>query len=31
MRAVEGGGIDSVMEWEVEEVLTWTNALNFDE
>ncbi|XP_027436344.1 protein MFI isoform X1 [Zalophus californianus] len=31
MRAVEGGGIDSVMEWEVDEVLNWTNALNFDE
>ncbi|XP_029770646.1 uncharacterized protein C11orf65 homolog isoform X2 [Suricata suricatta] len=31
MRAVEVGGIDSVMEWEVDEVLNWTNALNFDE
>ncbi|XP_049469980.1 protein MFI isoform X4 [Panthera uncia] len=31
MRAVEIGGIDSVMEWEVDEVLNWTNTLNFDE
>lgn len=31
MRAVESGGLDSVMEWEVDEVLNWTNALNFDE
>nr|XP_035120343.2 protein MFI [Callithrix jacchus] len=31
IRAVEDGGIDSVMEWEVDEVLNWTNTLNFDE
>ncbi|XP_013968923.1 protein MFI isoform X8 [Canis lupus baileyi] len=31
MRSVEGSGIDAVMEWEVDEVLNWTNALNFDE
>ncbi|XP_012782448.2 protein MFI isoform X1 [Ochotona princeps] len=31
VRAVEDGGIDSVMEWEVAEVLNWTNALDFDE
>eukprot|EP00069_Balaena_mysticetus_P018426 bmy_11184T0 len=31
IRAFEDGGIDSVMEWEVDEVLNWTNTLNFDE
>ncbi|XP_062054337.1 protein MFI [Lepus europaeus] len=31
IRAVEDGGIESVMEWEVDEVLNWTNTLNFDE
>ncbi|XP_066103466.1 protein MFI isoform X1 [Saccopteryx bilineata] len=31
IRAIEDGGIDSVMEWEVDEVLNWTNTLNFDE
>ncbi|XP_037363805.2 protein MFI [Talpa occidentalis] len=31
IKAFEDGGIDSVMEWEVNEVLNWTNALNFDE
>ncbi|KAM5245973.1 protein MFI [Ctenodactylus gundi] len=31
IKAVEDGGIDLVMEWEVDEVLSWTNALNFDE
>ncbi|XP_074841038.1 protein MFI [Carettochelys insculpta] len=29
--AVEKGGTDSVMEWEVDELLKWTNALNFEE
>ncbi|XP_032694209.1 uncharacterized protein C11orf65 homolog isoform X1 [Lontra canadensis] len=31
MRAAESGGVDSVMGWEVDEVLSWTSALNFDE
>ncbi|XP_004688823.1 PREDICTED: uncharacterized protein C11orf65 homolog [Condylura cristata] len=31
IKAFEDGGIDSVMEWEVNEVLNWTNTLNFDE
>lgn len=31
IRAFEDSGIDSVMEWEVDEVLNWTNTLNFDE
>ncbi|XP_023371844.1 uncharacterized protein C11orf65 homolog [Otolemur garnettii] len=31
IRAIEDGGIDSVMEWEVDELLNWTNTLNFDE
>ncbi|KAM5227161.1 protein MFI isoform 2-T2 [Hipposideros larvatus] len=31
IRVIEGGGVDSVMDWEVDEVLNWTNALNFDE
>ncbi|XP_006834023.1 PREDICTED: uncharacterized protein C11orf65 homolog [Chrysochloris asiatica] len=31
LRAIEDGGINSVMEWEVDEILNWTNALNFDE
>ncbi|XP_062948519.1 protein MFI-like [Cynocephalus volans] len=31
IRAIEDSGIDSVMEWEVDEVLNWTNTLNFDE
>ncbi|XP_045153698.1 protein MFI [Echinops telfairi] len=31
IQAIEDDGIDSVMEWEVDEVLNWTNALNFDE
>lgn len=31
MQSIEDGGIDSVMEWEVDEVLNWTNTLNFDE
>nr|KAF6342571.1 hypothetical protein mPipKuh1_001639 [Pipistrellus kuhlii] len=31
IRSIENGGIDSVMEWEVDEVLNWTNTLNFDE
>ncbi|XP_016073701.1 PREDICTED: uncharacterized protein C11orf65 homolog [Miniopterus natalensis] len=31
IRCIEDSGIDSVMEWEVDEVLNWTNTLNFDE
>ncbi|XP_001381470.1 protein MFI [Monodelphis domestica] len=31
MRAVEQGGMKSVMEWEVDEILSWTNALNYEE
>lgn len=31
IRCIEDGGVDSVMEWEVDEVLNWTNTLNFDE
>ncbi|XP_050784335.1 protein MFI isoform X1 [Gopherus flavomarginatus] len=31
INAVEKGGTDNVMEWEVDELLEWTNALNFEE
>ncbi|KAH1185543.1 protein MFI [Mauremys mutica] len=31
VNAVEKGGTDNVMEWEVDELLEWTNALNFEE
>ncbi|XP_019479680.1 PREDICTED: uncharacterized protein C11orf65 homolog isoform X2 [Hipposideros armiger] len=31
IKVIEGGGVDSVMDWEVDEVLNWTNTLNFDE
>ncbi|XP_062376825.1 protein MFI [Sardina pilchardus] len=31
MCAVEQLGVDHVAEWEVDELLEWTNALNFDE
>uniref|UniRef100_A0A8C3RP41 Uncharacterized protein n=1 Tax=Chelydra serpentina TaxID=8475 RepID=A0A8C3RP41_CHESE len=31
VNAVEKGGADNVMEWEVDELLQWTNALNFEE
>ncbi|XP_054988344.1 protein MFI [Sorex araneus] len=31
IKAIEDSGIDSVMEWEVDEVLNWTNTLNFDD
>ncbi|XP_043854832.1 protein MFI isoform X1 [Dromiciops gliroides] len=31
IKAVEEGGMDSVMEWEVDEILNWTNTLNFEE
>ncbi|XP_006899127.1 PREDICTED: uncharacterized protein C11orf65 homolog [Elephantulus edwardii] len=30
IRTFEKDGVDSVMEWEVDEVLNWTNTLNFD-
>ncbi|XP_025024652.1 uncharacterized protein C11orf65 homolog [Python bivittatus] len=29
--SLEKEGIDKVMEWEVDEMLKWTNALNYDE
>ncbi|XP_030056130.1 protein MFI isoform X1 [Microcaecilia unicolor] len=29
--SVEQHGLDGVMEWEVDELLKWTNALNFEE
>lgn len=31
LHSVEAQGIDTVMEWEVEELLAWTNALDFEE
>ncbi|CAM4353604.1 unnamed protein product, partial [Caretta caretta] len=31
VNAFEKGGTDNVMEWEVDELLQWTNALNFEE
>lgn len=31
MCAVEQLGTDHIAEWEVDELLEWTNALNFDE
>ncbi|KAM3836467.1 protein MFI [Vipera latastei] len=31
IKSLEKEGIDQVMEWEVDEMLKWTNALNYDE
>ena len=31
MDAVEQLGPNHIVEWEVDELLEWTNALNFDE
>ncbi|XP_013915881.1 PREDICTED: uncharacterized protein C11orf65 homolog [Thamnophis sirtalis] len=31
IESMEKEGIDQVMEWEVDEMLKWTNALNYDE
>lgn len=30
MNSLESEGIDKVMEWEVDEMLKWTNALNYE-
>ncbi|KAI4894131.1 hypothetical protein NFI96_011314, partial [Prochilodus magdalenae] len=31
MRALQQPGPENILEWEVEELIEWTNALNFDE
>ncbi|XP_074160429.1 protein MFI isoform X1 [Sminthopsis crassicaudata] len=31
IRATEKGGMEAVMEWEVDEILNWTNTLNYEE
>ncbi|XP_071990342.1 protein MFI isoform X1 [Engystomops pustulosus] len=31
IQSVERQGIDAVLDWEVDELLNWTNALNYDE
>lgn len=31
MTSLGNQGLDSVMEWEVDEMLKWTNALNYEE
>ncbi|KAM3935313.1 protein MFI [Leptodactylus fuscus] len=31
LQSVEERGIESVLDWEVDELLNWTNALNYDE
>ncbi|XP_074072735.1 protein MFI-like [Macrotis lagotis] len=31
IKAIDESGMDSVMEWEVDEILNWTNTLNYEE
>ncbi|KAL6462791.1 hypothetical protein MHYP_G00292130 [Metynnis hypsauchen] len=31
MRAVQQQGPDTILDWEIDELIEWTNALNFDE
>ncbi|XP_038617856.1 protein MFI [Tachyglossus aculeatus] len=31
IKSIEVEGVENVMEWEVDEILKWTNTLNFDE